>query len=364
MLERLGRLVYRRRIAVLVLAAFFVVFAITWGTKVFSSLSDGGFDDPRSESSKALATIDQQLGQDRADIVVIYSSPRLTVDDPAFRDSVQSTLAGLPTADVGRITSYWSTGQAPQLVSRDRHTTYAVLHLANDASGGSDAAYKRIADDLKAPGLTTLRGGNVAINSEITTQVKEDIGKAESLSLPILMVLLVLVFGSLAAASLPLAIGGLAILGAFTLLRVLTLFGDVSVFAINIVTMMGLGLAIDYALFVVSRFREELKAAGGTRDGVEVALARTMATAGRTVAFSGVTVAVSTLACSLQAVKAARHRRPCSESSQATQLIPSTSWSQVRHLHSSRRTSASLRARRARLVRRSSATRATPHTSR
>ena len=109
------------------------------------------------------------------------------------------------------------------------------------------------------------------------------------LSFPILLVLLVIVFGSLAAASLPLAVGGIAILGAFTVLNVATQFGDVSVFAINIVTMLGLGLAIDYALFVVSRFREELAAGFAVEDAV----VRTMATAGRTVAISGLTVAVS-----------------------------------------------------------------------
>ena len=102
------------------------------------------------------------------------------------------------------------------------------------------------------PGLDVRLGGNEAIASDITTQVGEDIARAESLSMPILLVLLVVIFGGLTAASLPLAIGGLAILGAFTMLRVLSLVTDVSVFSINIVTMLGLGLAIDYALFVVS----------------------------------------------------------------------------------------------------------------
>ena len=127
------------------------------------------------------------------------------------------------------------------------------------------------------------------MSADINTQVSEDIAKAESLSIPLLIILLILVFGSLAAASLPLAVGLVAILGAFTALRALSLFGDVSIFSVNIVTMLGLGLAIDYALFIVSRFREELHE-GLT---VEDAVVRTVATAGRTVAFSGITVAVS-----------------------------------------------------------------------
>ena len=139
-------------------------------------------------------------------------------------------------------------------------------------------------------GLSVQLGGNEAIASDITNQVGEDIARAETLSIPIVLVLLVVIFGGLTAASLPLAIGGLAILGSFTLLRLLSLVTDVSVFSINIVTMLGLGLAIDYALFVVSRFREEMGRPGAT---TEDALVRTMTTAGRTVAFSGITVAIA-----------------------------------------------------------------------
>ena len=139
------------------------------------------------------------------------------------------------------------------------------------------------------PGLTVTAGGQSATEAELNTQISEDLARAESLSLPILLVLLVVVFGSVVAAGLPLGIGIVAVLGSFTVLRLLTLVTDVSVFAINIITLLGLGLAIDYALFVVSRFREEIR-----RDRpVPDALARTMATAGRTVAFSGVTVAIS-----------------------------------------------------------------------
>jgi RND superfamily putative drug exporter len=166
-----------------------------------------------------------------------------------------------------------------------------VVHLAADTEDGRMEAYDALEPRLReAPaGLDVSIGGNEAIASDITTQVSEDIAKAEQLSLPIVLVLLVVVFGGLTAASLPLAVGGLAILGSFTMLRLLSLATDVSIFAVNIVTMLGLGLAIDYGLFVVSRFREELHAGATT----EQALVRTMTTAGRTVAFSGVTVAIA-----------------------------------------------------------------------
>ena len=146
-----------------------------------------------------------------------------------------------------------------------------------------------VADRLDAAGLETAVGGAVA--GEVTTseQVGEDIARAEMLSLPVLAVLLVIVFGGLVAAGLPLLVGGFSVLGAFLVLQVLSYATDLSVFALNIVTLLGLGLAIDYSLFMVSRFREELAEGRSVPDAVE----RTVATAGRTVAFSGLIVTVA-----------------------------------------------------------------------
>src|SRR3954452_21741007 len=287
MCEALGRVTYRRRRWVVGLALLFVAFAAVWGTGVFGSLTGGGFDDPDSESSKAAEVAATRIGHDSADVVVLYSSPDRTVDDPAFQDAVASTLDALPADAVVATTTYWSPGAAP-LVSTDRHASYAVLTLS-----GSDQV-ERIRGDLAAPGLTTRVGGNDVINEDINSRVSADIGRAESISLPILMVLLVIIFGSLAAASLPLAIGGTAVLGSSAALRASTSYPDVSVSAVNVVTLLGLGLAIAYGLFVVSRFREEIRRQGDRGPmGTEDALARTMATAGRTVAVSAVTVAVS-----------------------------------------------------------------------
>ncbi len=290
--ERLGRLVYRRRKAVLALTAAFVAFAAVWGTAVFGVLDGGGFDDPASESSRAVVALEEDLGRAATDVVVVYRAPEgsdLTVDDPRFEAAVTGALGSLAPRDVAAVTTFWSTGGAPVFVSEDRRATYAAIQLAGADEEARDAAYERIADDLVVPGLTTLRGGQVPLFTDVNTQVSEDIAKAESLSIPLLVVLLILVFGSLAAASLPLAVGMVAILGAFTALRGLSMFGDVSIFSVNIVTMLGLGLAIDYSLFVVSRFREELHHGLSVEDAV----VRTVATAGRTVAFSGVTVAVA-----------------------------------------------------------------------
>ncbi|MDQ1671061.1 MAG: trehalose monomycolate/heme transporter [Actinomycetota bacterium] len=298
MFDRLGHVTYRRRRWVLALAGAFLVFGGVWGTGVFGALISSGFDTPGSESATALARVEDTVGRDAADIVVLYRDGGRTVEDPQFRDAVQAHLADLPSHLVAGTATYWSAAagpagqeQAQALVSQDRTRTYAVIHLAGADEDALMAAYDALEPRLRqAPGgLSVQLGGNEAIASDITTQVGEDIARAEALSMPIVLVLLVVVFGGLTAASLPLAIGGLAILGSFTMLRLLTLGTDVSVFSINIVTMLGLGLAIDYALFVVSRFREELGRGATTED----ALVRTMATAGRTVAFSGLTVAIS-----------------------------------------------------------------------
>ncbi|MGY1684495.1 MMPL family transporter [Geodermatophilus sp. SYSU D00867] len=287
MFEALGRVVYRRRRWVLALSAVAVVVAGVWGTGVFGRLTGGGFEDPGSESARAAALAVRELGRDASDVVVLYRSDDLTVDDPAFRDAVATSLTGLPDGVVERATTWFDTGAAP-LVSEDRRSTYAVLQLAGDADART-AAVDVVEDRLSAPGLETSIGGATTVERDINERVSADIARAEAISLPVLAVLLVVVFGSLAAASLPLAIGVTAILGAFTALRVVSLFTEVSVFAVNIVTILGLGLAIDYGLFVVSRFREEVR----RQATVEDALARTMATAGRTVAVSGITVALS-----------------------------------------------------------------------
>ena len=191
------------------------------------------------------------------------------------------------------VTTYWSTG-SPSLVSTDRHATYAVLQL----TGADDAARHTTYDAIKAEltpasltanGVTAEVGGNVPTEVAINNEVTADIAKAEGFSMPVLLILLMVIFGSLAAASLPVAIGGVAILGSFTVLRLLTMVTTVSIYSVNITTILGLGLGIDYGLFMVTRFREELH----RQDTVELAVARTVATAGRTVAVSGVTVAVA-----------------------------------------------------------------------
>ncbi|KAB2343440.1 MMPL family transporter [Actinomadura rudentiformis] len=292
MFESWGRLVHRRRRPILGLSLIAIVFMAVWGTGVFGALtSAGGFDTPGSESARAAETAERALGRDGADVVVLYkSTDGRTVDDPAYKRSVDQALAAIPAGKTAGSTTYW-TSKSPQLVSKDRTATYAVLQLAGADAETREKNYDAIADDLTrtSSALTAKVGGRQGTETAVNERVSADIARAEAMAMPILLVLLVLIFGSLVAASLPLLIGGLAVLGSFTALHALTYTTDVSIFAINITTFLGMGLAIDYALFVVGRFREELERTGSTED----AIATTMSTAGRTVAVSGITVAVS-----------------------------------------------------------------------
>ncbi|MGH3734418.1 MAG: MMPL family transporter [Micromonosporaceae bacterium] len=281
-----GKTVHRLRWTVLMGAVAFVAFAAVWGTGVFDELTGGGFEQPGSESVRATERIADEIGDQQVDLIALYSSDRLTVTDTEFRDAVTAAAdRALDRPGVSKVSGYYDTGN-PALVSNDQHATYLAVQLDKDLDPDT---IRDVRDALAADGLTTDVGGPQAIFLDVNSRVSDDIARAEMISMPILLILLLLVFGSLVAASTPLLVGTIAVLGGFTVVRMLTTVTDVSVFSINIITILGLGLAIDYALFVVSRFREELDA------GREVpeAIARTMATAGRTVAVSGVTVALA-----------------------------------------------------------------------
>ncbi|GAA3442456.1 MMPL family transporter [Planomonospora venezuelensis] len=289
MFESLGRAVYRGRWSLLVLGTVFAVLAGYFGLGLFGRMSDGGFEDPGAESTSAAEWGREWFGGSSPDVVVLYSNPAIDADDDRFRDTVHAALKALPSEHVGKLSTYWTTN-ASELVSTDRHSTYALVSLR----GGEITkrhGYEAIEDRLRqAPaGYTVQVGGRIPLLQDLNTQTGLDLQQAEAISMPVLLVLLVLVFGSLVAAGLPLVVGLLAVIGALALLRLLTEVTDVSVFSLNVVTMLGLGLAIDYSLFVLNAFREEMRRGSP----VETAVVRTMATAGRTVAFSGLTVATS-----------------------------------------------------------------------
>ena len=293
MMLRWGHLLARRAWTVLIAGLVLVAAAAVFGLGVFGSLSSGGYDDPASESARALATEHATFTSHDTDIVVIYSSPTMTVSDPAFRASVESVVKGLPRGSVNRITTWYQT-PAPALISKDRHATRIIIALTGTSQSQKADLFKQLSPSLDARGLSTTVGGAWAVFRDVNAAVSHDIKKAELISMPIVVILCLVFFGSVTAALMPAFVGGVAIFGAFALVRIISMFTDVSVFSINIITLIGMGLAIDYALFVVSRFREELARYPGTeREHVNAAIAATMATAGRTVLFSGLIVAAS-----------------------------------------------------------------------
>src|ERR1035437_6458520 len=292
MMQRWGRFVARRSWTVLVAGLLLVVAAAVSGLGVFGNLSNGGYDDPASESARSLVKEHATFISHDADIVVIYSSASMKVSDPAFRAAVSNVINGLPVGSIQRVTSWYQT-PSPTLISKDQHATRVIFAL----SGTQDqkaALFDRLSTHLDARGLSTSVGGQWAVFRDVNHAVSRDIAEAELISMPIVILLCLVIFGSVAAALMPAFVGGVAIFGAFAFVRVITSVTDVSVFSINIITLIGMGLAIDYALFVVSRLREELAKQRGTeREHVNAAIAATMATAGRTVLFSGLIVAAS-----------------------------------------------------------------------
>jgi uncharacterized membrane protein YdfJ with MMPL/SSD domain len=295
MFEAWGRGIYRARRLTLVIALLFAVAAGVWGTGVFGKLDSGNTFTPPNSQSNAESTLAASLfGRNSADVVVLFHSAAHTVAGPVYRQAVTGYLADIPANEVTKSATYWTSGQ-PSLVSADRHSTYALLQLTGSTDQARETAYKAIKADFKTvagtpgDGITAQVGGYTATEVAINDAVSANIARAESISFPVLLILLVIIFGSVVAATAPLLLGGLAILGAFTVLRLLTLTTTVSIYSENITTILGLGLGIDYGLFIVTRFREELR----RQKNVELAVARTVATAGRTVVVSGVTVALA-----------------------------------------------------------------------
>ena len=294
-----GTAISRFRWLILALAVAFLAVAGVWGTGVFAKMSgSSSLNDPAAESQRINRQVLADFGPQSQDLVALYSSSTATVDDPQFAEAVRSAEArarGL--AGVAAITSYYDS-QAPSFVSTDKHETYIAVRLVAHTSDGRANKIAKALRTSTAPSssatqgtsdVKTLIGGTRAVDLAINGRVPADIGKAEGIGTPILLILLLLVFGSVVAASMPVLIGGFAVLGAFTLVRVLTLFTTVSIFSLNIITILGMGLAVDYGLFMVSRFREELDRGRTVPDAVS----RTVATAGRTVAVSGVLVALA-----------------------------------------------------------------------
>src|SRR5215210_5599714 len=285
MFDALARLAQGHGKGVAIFAAVFFVVAGAIGGGVASKLAPYGADDPATESVKAGDRLEDDGYREAGTIVLVHNVDPNSKQGQARIASLESRLKGNP--EVASVTSYADT-HSRDFVSRGGDATYLAVALKSTDDKERQDAAKTIADDLDGqPGVTI--GGIDLAQEQVNKQVEKDLRMAELLAFPILFLLSLLFFRSGVAALLPLMIGGLAIVGTFLLLRLANEAVDISIFALNLTTGLGLGLAIDYSLFVVSRYREEIAKSGPG----SVAMRRTMNTAGRTVLFSSLTVAAA-----------------------------------------------------------------------
>lgn len=279
----------RPRLALLA-ALVITALAVFAGSGVADRMGSGGWQAPDAESTYATEVLAREFPASQPNLLLLVDSGSATVDDPAVAaEATRLTERLKAEPGISGIGSYWETA-SPALRSEDGHEAVIAARIGGDEKTAGETL-DRIAPAFageRGP-VTVSLGGPVAVQHEMQTIIQEDLLRAELIALPVTLVLLVMVFGSAVAAMLPLAVGIVAILGTNAVLRGLTEFTDVSVFAMNLTTALGLGLAIDYALFIVRRFREELAGGADPRSAVGT----TLRTAGRTVLFSALTVAVS-----------------------------------------------------------------------
>ena len=298
MLDRIAKLTWERPKLVLALVGVFVVVAGGIGFDVEAHLKAAGFVDSSSQSEVATQLLQDELGVDASPgIVVLVRDPgggRLDTSDPAVRrevDRISTALAG--AEHVGKVVNPLRDPQArAALVEGDGRSLIIAAHLSTrdiESEGGDSAedAIQRIGDSTLDIGY----GGFAVSFNEVNDETREDLTRAEIIAFPILTVLLLLVFRGAIAALIPLLLGVISILGTYFVLEVMASVVDTSLFALNMATALSLGLAVDYGLLLVSRYREELERAGG--EPTEEVHRRTVLMAGRTVLFSGITVAVA-----------------------------------------------------------------------
>lgn len=272
-------------------AALLLIGAAAFGIPAASSLSAGGFLDPRSESARASAMLANTFHQGDMDLVVLVESPSGAATGAARAVGIEISrqLAAAPFVSTV-ISPFDDAHPAPGTLSSDGNSAMIIAAIEGDENTAPKQA-RTLADRLPkgTDGVEVQAGGSALVYSEITRQTQKDLIRMEAIAIPLSFLALVWVFGGLFAAALPVAVGGFAVLGSLAVLRAMALVTDVSIFALNVAVALGFALAVDYTLLIISRYREEL-ADGETR---EHALVRTMTTAGRTVLFSAMTVALS-----------------------------------------------------------------------
>ncbi|WP_069160809.1 MMPL family transporter [Nocardia altamirensis] len=304
MFARWGDLVHRFRFLVVALLGAALLALGAYGADLKEHLSSSGLDDPTSESAKAAQLADAAYGREHgSDVIVMYTFPAgVNLDDPARSTKIVENLNRLPEQYPDQIAkvngAFWptKTGQSnPSFFGKpDKNRAFASIAIRGNTDTEMVNNYRKVKGVFAVPGLADLGvdvqvAGLQPVAGTLNDTLDDDLHRMEILALPAVAVLLFFIFGGLVAAALPLLMGGLTILGANGIVRTITEFTEVNSFVSSVVTLIGLGLAIDYGLFIVSRFREELAEGYDTRTAVR----RTVMTAGRTVVFSAAMIIAS-----------------------------------------------------------------------
>ena len=293
MFARWGRFVYRFRWATLIASALLLglsIVSVLTGANLTNS-GNFGSDLAAGQASKLINDeIHPQGAPGGSSFTVIFSSASLTATDPTFQSALQDAVASLDSDS--RVTSVRTPYNVPQIqqsafISKDSHKALVIVELKDDQLK-AETYIDQVTSEIHPSALSYVITGGVPITTAFNSTLQDDLKRAEYVALPVTLLLLILIFAAVVAALLPLGVGLLAIVGGLGGTLFLAHFTDVSQYATNVVTLIGLGVAIDYSLFIVNRFRDEL-AAGHTR---EDAIAISMSTAGRAITFSGVTVAI------------------------------------------------------------------------
>jgi RND superfamily putative drug exporter len=283
----LGRFTFRYRIPIIAIWALLFLAAAPFLLRIEDPLKVGGFSSPSSEASQTAARLETELGFSPSTVVMLYRSETLTAADEQFHAEIKASLINI--SRLPNVTGIFLPSQDPSLVAPDGRTAYALvgLNLPPEQAQRDMPAFR---DALRpVPDLDVLVAGGPAFYADIETVSQRDLRRAEVIAFPFALAALLLVFGSVVSAIVPLVVGGLGVSAILLTIYGIAQATDLSIFVLNLATMLGLGLAVDYSLFITSRFREELRLANGD---VQVAVERTVVTAGRAIFFSGLTVLI------------------------------------------------------------------------
>ena len=291
MFNKLGSMIVAKSKLIFAIYLIAVVLAGGIGSAVFGKLDSGGYSDPKSDSAKAFTYLtDVFKVKDPAVVLVVETKDGIT--NPSAIASATKLENQIKTeSGVDSTLSYWSAGGAPSLKSTDGKSAFLFIFSDDVDWDNVQSLGKNIQAkyDGKFEDLTVYASGTGVFAHAINTKISEDLKLSESISIPLTFILLVFVFGGLVASAMPLLVGVSAILASFLVIYLLTFVTGVSIFALNLITGLGLGLGIDYALLIVNRFREELHAGRSVDESIK----RTVNTAGKTVFYSGLTIVIT-----------------------------------------------------------------------